>query len=444
MAMNNILRAIVLHDYEFVMVVDLSSGRYVKYIGNDAYAHIPGQGDHAAQVRAVAEGFVLPEDREEYLAKMSLDSIVAMLETRKKPSFTYRRRKLSGGFAYLKANFIYASEDRKSVIIAYYDDTEDVLARRKERKKMELQDEGIRFMAHNLCENFIVVDLESGGSAIVAPDNGNVIAKDTFKEQIDWFAENIVAPEEREAYLRYFNLANLVPHTRRNNGFCTSHWTVVYKDGRHNCIIATTLIKDPTDPEKEFLFTYAQDITRLKQMETRNKELFLQSRRDPLTGLCNRGAAKQDIDAYLRSPDRDGEDLLLILDIDFFKRFNDDFGHAVGDEVLIFMAEAMRGAFRKEDILCRWGGDEFLIFMKEFCSLKAVAQRLALLRRKMKHFSSEGRTLPVSLSIGGTMAGATTRGLEELFQKADTALYTVKHEGRDGLAVLGTDGARLV
>lgn len=69
--MNNILRAIVLHDYEFVMVVDLSSGRYVKYIGNDAYAHIPGQGDHAAQVRAVAEGFVLPEDREEYLAKMS-------------------------------------------------------------------------------------------------------------------------------------------------------------------------------------------------------------------------------------------------------------------------------------------------------------------------------------------------------------------------------------
>lgn len=82
--MNNILRAIVLHDYEFVMVVDLSSGRYVKYIGNDAYAHIPEQGDHAAQVRAVAEGFVLPEDREEYLAKMSLDSIVAMLETRKK------------------------------------------------------------------------------------------------------------------------------------------------------------------------------------------------------------------------------------------------------------------------------------------------------------------------------------------------------------------------
>ena len=108
------------------------------------------------------------------------------------------------------------------------------------------------------------------------------------------------------------------------------------------------------------------------------------------------------------------------------------------------MAEAMRTAFRKEDILCRWGGDEFLIFLKEFGSLRAAAGRIVRLRRQMKGFSSGGRALPVSLSVGGAVAGEATRGLEELFQKADMALYDVKREGRDGLAILGEDGERLV
>ena len=164
---------------------------------------------------------------------MSLPVIAAMLESRKKPSFTYRRRKLSGEIAWLKANFIYASEEKRSVIIAYYDDTEEVVARLNERKKIELQDEGIRFMAQNLCEDFLIADLESGACSMVTPDTGNMVAKGTFKEQVDWFAENIVAPEEREAYLHYFNLANLVPHIRKNNGFCTMNCTVIYKDGRY-------------------------------------------------------------------------------------------------------------------------------------------------------------------------------------------------------------------
>ena len=106
--------------------------------------------------------------------------------------------------------------------------------------------------------------------------------------------------------------------------------------------MATTLIKDPFDPQKEYLFAYAQDITRLKQMESRNKELFVQSRRDPLTGLSNRQATEQDINEYLHTSGRDRKSLLLILDIDFFKHFNDSYGHMVGDEVLLFMAQSLR------------------------------------------------------------------------------------------------------
>lgn len=220
--------------------------------------------------------------------------------------------------------------------------------------------------------------------------------------------------------------------------------TVVYKDGRHHFVVATTLIKDPFDPQKEYLFAYAQDITRLKQMESRNKELFVQSRRDPLTGLSNRQATEQDINEYLHTSGRDRKSLLLILDIDFFKHFNDSYGHMVGDEVLLFMAQSLRSIFRKEDIIGRWGGDEFIIFLKEFSSLRAVTERLVHLRRKMKDFIVEDTAIPVSLSIGGAVSGESPCSLEALFQKADMALYTVKREGRNGVAILDENDARQV
>ena len=220
--------------------------------------------------------------------------------------------------------------------------------------------------------------------------------------------------------------------------------TVVYKDGRHHFVVATALIKDPFDPDREYLFAYAQDITRLKQMENKNRELFVQSRRDPLTGLSNRQATEQDIREYLQASGRGRKSLLLILDIDFFKRFNDDYGHTVGDEVLLFMAQSLRNIFRKEDVIGRWGGDEFLIFLNEFGSLCAVAERLVRLRRDMKEFSLGGAPIPVSLSVGGAVSRKGACSLETLFQKADMALYIVKREGRNGLAILDENDVRLI
>jgi signAling protein with a acyltransferase and GGDEF domains len=440
-AMNDILRVVTAYDYEFVIAVNISTGQFKKYIGGNGCVQVPEQGDFEEQVRSAADCFVLPEDRQEYLEKMSLPAIIHTLEGQQRPSFTYRRRKPSGGIVWLKDSFLYASEDKEQVIITCCDTTQDVLEHLNKHKKMELQDQGIRFMAQNLCEDFLIADLEDGSSSMVTPDNGNMEIKGTFEEQIRWFAENILAPEEREDYLRYFDLNNLVPHIRNNNGFCTMNCTVVYKDGRHNFVVATTLIKDPLDPKKEYLFAYAQDITRLRQMENRNKELFVQSRRDPLTGLRNRQATEQDINEYLHASGRGRESLLFILDIDFFKSFNDTYGHTVGDEVLLFVAQSLQNIFRKEDIIGRWGGDEFILFLKEFSSVRAVTERIVHLRRKLKDFIVEGTSIPVSLSIGGAVSGEGSCSLEALFQKADMALYTVKREGRNGLVILDENDA---
>lgn len=443
-AMNSVLRVITAYDYECIIAVDIPTGYFKTHTGGSHCILLPEQGDLEEQVRSAADCFVLPEDRQEYLEKMSLPAIIRTLEGQQRPSFTYRRRKPSGEIVWIKVSFLYASEDKEQVIITCCDTTEDVLERLNEYKELELRDQGIRFMAQNLCEDFLIADLENGRSSMVTPDNGNMEIKGTFEEQIRWFAENILAPEEREDYLRYFDLNNLVPHIRKNNGFCTMNCTVVYKDGRHHFVVATTLIKDPFDPQKEYLFAYAQDITRLKQMENKNKELFVQSRRDPLTGLSNRQATEQDINEYLHTSGRDRKSLLLILDIDFFKHFNDSYGHMVGDEVLLFMAQSLRSIFRKEDIIGRWGGDEFIIFLKEFSSLRAVTERLVHLRRKMKDFIVEDTAIPVSLSIGGAVSGESPCSLEALFQKADMALYTVKREGRNGVAILDENDARQV
>ena len=157
-----------------------------------------------------------------------------------------------------------------------------------------------------------------------------------------------------------------------------------------------------------------------------------QSRLDPLTGIANRQAAENDIAHYLHVQPEGESSLLLILDIDYFKHFNDNYGHETGDKVLSFIARTLKATFRKEDVVGRWGGDEFLLFLKNFRSMEAVTERLHKLRTTLESFEMDGMSLPIQLSIGGAVAEGTCNSVLELFRLADTALYMVKREGRNG------------
>lgn len=155
---------------------------------------------------------------------------------------------------------------------------------------------------------------------------------------------------------------------------------------------------------------------------------------DKLTGLLNRAGMEWQVKERLKDSERE-KDLLLIVDVDYFKQFNDTYGHICGDEVLIYLGEQLKKNFRKEDVLCRWGGDEFLLYIFGGAEHpEAIRKKCRMLQKSMNAYSYEGRDIPVTLSIGG--AAVREKTLEDAFKSADEALYIVKKRGRNDVHLL--------
>lgn len=177
---------------------------------------------------------------------------------------------------------------------------------------------------------------------------------------------------------------------------------------------------------------------RLKEM---NKALEYQSLRDPLTGLFNRRAMQERMTKRLQSPQTSPCSLLL-LDIDFFKQINDHYGHAAGDAVLIEISQRLSALSSKEDLVIRWGGEEFLIVMP----IKPQAEIDAFCQQLMQVVSAEavnyeGESIAVTISggfINLPFANIPEQQFnwERVLQIADMALYLSKVNGRNQINLI--------
>lgn len=165
-----------------------------------------------------------------------------------------------------------------------------------------------------------------------------------------------------------------------------------------------------------------------------NATLKLQSESDPLTGLANRRHFQAAIKTLARP---DGlEASVLLIDVDHFKRINDAYGHAAGDQVLVEIAARLRSAVREDDLVVRWGGEEFLIVVRtsEPAFARSLAQRLLDLigGQPVLH---EGRSIRVSASIGFVSLPIAPHGLRLPWERAidlvDTVMYLAKAHGRN-------------
>jgi diguanylate cyclase (GGDEF)-like protein len=159
-----------------------------------------------------------------------------------------------------------------------------------------------------------------------------------------------------------------------------------------------------------------------------------QSIRDGLTGLFNRHFMEIALDRELRRAARHNKPVaIMMLDIDHFKQFNDTYGHEAGDTVLRELGDALLQAVRNEDILCRFGGEEFVAIFPEL-SLAAAMERAEYLRRMVSEIRvrSRGESLrEITLSIGVAVYPQHAETLEEIMRAADRALYEAKHLGRN-------------
>ncbi|HEY0171891.1 MAG TPA: diguanylate cyclase [Pyrinomonadaceae bacterium] len=153
---------------------------------------------------------------------------------------------------------------------------------------------------------------------------------------------------------------------------------------------------------------------------------------DALTGLLNRYGLHRALQRELSEARRYARPLsCLLLDIDFFKAVNDTYGHAAGDAALAQAARALTESVRGSDVVCRYGGEEFLVLAPE----TGVEGAQALAEKIRQTFSSRRfgdgeRTFPLTLSVGVAELGASESG-NDMIARADEALYHAKQSGRD-------------
>ncbi|WP_239984916.1 GGDEF domain-containing protein [Sporolactobacillus pectinivorans] len=153
---------------------------------------------------------------------------------------------------------------------------------------------------------------------------------------------------------------------------------------------------------------------------------------DKLTGVANRALFDKFADKYLNLAKRSGHVLgLMFVDVNEFKAINDTFGHNTGDKVMTRVASLLTESTRKNDIVCRYGGDEFLVLMPDITSY-ADYQRVAkqISRNKKKHIIQDGYRISLSLSTGVSFYPDDGETIDDLIAKADEIMYADKHGSR--------------
>lgn len=214
--------------------------------------------------------------------------------------------------------------------------------------------------------------------------------------------------------------------------------------------ISGLLVLDPVHPEDRSEST-AQPLAQQRQTTLEQVSLSLgnlrlrdslrqQSIRDPLTGLCNRRFLDEFLQREILRSERRGPQhpesslAVMMIDVDWFKRFNDEYGHETGDRVLREVAQVLARGVRAGDVAARYGGEEFTVVVlattPEQAHERAEALRLAVERLAPVHEGGQGK-LSVTVSIGMACFPGDGATPEALIQAADAALYEAKRAGRN-------------
>ena len=171
-----------------------------------------------------------------------------------------------------------------------------------------------------------------------------------------------------------------------------------------------------------------------EQLEKQSEELFRLATTDPLTGLLNRRELESQAKKIIHQADRNSSTFaLLSIDVDFFKRVNDTYGHQVGDKVLIHLANVLTKERRINDLVARVGGEEFVLILPDIDKDNAI-----LLAEKLRQTVEQEPidNISITISIGLVVTDKNTKvDLDVLLKASDNALYQSKEAGRNRVSV---------
>jgi len=177
----------------------------------------------------------------------------------------------------------------------------------------------------------------------------------------------------------------------------------------------------------------------------RNQLLRSVAETDSLTGLANRRKSTEVLNQFFRLAAHQKQPLsLAVVDLDRFKQINDRYGHLCGDEVLHYLGGLLQQSFRREDVVARWGGEEFIVGMYTMTREEAVQRLTRVLRTLRAHeFRAVDSSLfHVTFSAGIAEYPADGTDIQTLYRAADQALFRAKEEGRDRVLPVGWQSAQ--
>ncbi len=228
-----------------------------------------------------------------------------------------------------------------------------------------------------------------------------------------------IAPEYLAPAVSYFSsaLASAHDEDRKLNEF-----EMLLRKGGRECWVNVTVLPLVYDDHRITGVIFNS----VDEKKRRMLELIGQAETDSLTGAVNRHALEQAVDQMASGGDTHA---FIMLDIDGFKRLNDTYGHIMGDNMLVDIVKKLRQGLRKEDIIGRIGGDEFMICLRDVADSAAIerlAKHICVLTR---HSLPNGMYLSASLGVTVSPRDGTSFG--ELYRKADIAMYCTKRSGGD-------------
>lgn len=219
-------------------------------------------------------------------------------------------------------------------------------------------------------------------------------------------------------------------HKQANNTILDSRLDLKMQLPNHKTLTVEMAFSTLFFEDKKLVITAITDIGERKSLEN---QLRILASTDPLTGAYNRRFFNEISKKSLVLCRRQHQDFsVLMLDLDFFKKVNDIYGHATGDQVLIATVNAVRACIRESDILGRYGGEEFVVALPNTNHImgKEIATRICLSIEKMVVYSDEDKPITFTASLG-LVTAVGGEELEQLMNLADKCLYFAKENGRN-------------
>lgn len=250
----------------------------------------------------------------------------------------------------------------------------------------------------------------------------------SFNSRTKLYVDEFVYPDDRETYTALLNSDTLLAMFYRGEHSAALEYRETIKNGEIKWRRLTLEMVEYLNSTDIQVFLMYEDIDEAKKAEIKARET---AEADPLTGTLNRAAFTEKVDEIIRgNPSAHGA--MIMLDMDGFKELNDSFGHAAGDQALQDVVAVLRSYAHSGDLVCRLGGDEFLVWLRDI-PYDAVIAKTA--RQMCEHIrKAYSQDVQLSASAGIAVYPRDGQSYDELYPNADMALYRVKQAGKGSYA----------